>query len=139
MTRLSRKAILYISVVSAVGMLVLILGLYRWESSDTARYFCYFALALLTTGLKVNLPAITGTLSVNFLFILMGIVELTLPQTVLMGCAATLVQCVWHARGRWRVVQMVFNVASMAIAIQFSHYVHRASYVIEPAGGTRSC
>ena len=136
MTRLSRKAILYISVVSAVGMLVLILGLYRWESSDTARYFCYFALALLTTGLKVNLPAITGTLSVNFLFILMGIVELTLPQTVLMGCAATLVQCVWHARGRWRVVQMVFNVANMAIAIQFSHYVHRASYVIEPAVGT---
>ena len=52
--------------------------------------------------LKIQLPGIDGTMSVNFLFILLGVVELSLPETLVLGCTATLAQCVCSARGRNR-------------------------------------
>ena len=36
-------------------------------------------------------------MSVNFLFILLGVLELSLPETLVIGCTATLVQSVWQA------------------------------------------
>ena len=43
------------------------------------------ALAMMASRLKVALPAITGTLSVMFIFVLFGIVELSLPEALCMG------------------------------------------------------
>ena len=43
----------------------------HWNSSDdSVKFVCYMAAALLASPLKVSLPS--GTLSVNFLFTLLG-------------------------------------------------------------------
>src|ERR1019366_3403281 len=52
-------------------------------------------------------------MSVNFLFILLGVLELSLPETLLIGCTATLVQSVWQARNRLDPVKVLFNVVGM--------------------------
>ena len=135
MQTLSRKAIAYISVVTITGLAVLVAGLRDFHSQNPSQYLCYIAMALITTGLKVNLPALTGTLSVNFLFILMGIMELSLAETLAMGALATAVQCFWHARGRFRGVQVLFNAASISIAIPFSYFLHRWTMQWEPVVG----
>ena len=64
-------------------------ALSHWQSADLARFVCYVAVAVLASGLKVQLPGIDGTMSVNFLFILLGIMELSLPETLVIGCAAS--------------------------------------------------
>ena len=46
------------------------------------KFACYLVAALLASSLKVSLPGIEGTLSVNFLFTLLGILELSLPETL---------------------------------------------------------
>ena len=43
-----------------------------WHSSDPVKFVCYLIVALLVSPLKVSLPGITGTLTVNFLFTLLG-------------------------------------------------------------------
>ena len=63
--------------------------------------------------MKVQLPGIDGTMSVNFLFILLGVMELSLPETLVIGCTATLVQSVWQARKRLDPIKVVFNVFGM--------------------------
>jgi diguanylate cyclase (GGDEF)-like protein/putative nucleotidyltransferase with HDIG domain len=50
---------------------------------------------------------------VNFLFILLGVMELSLPETLVIGCTATLVQSIWQARKRLDPVKILFNVAGM--------------------------
>src|SRR5256884_4083580 len=50
------------------------------------------SLALLASGMKVSLPGVHGTMSVIFLFILIGVRELTLAQTLLMGVLGTVIQ-----------------------------------------------
>lgn len=84
-------------------------------SRDTPQFVCYFVIALLASLLKVHLPGITGTMSVNFLFILLGVFEFSLSETLLLGCGALLVQCFY--RDRPRLVQVAFNIGAGALAI----------------------
>ena len=62
-------------------------------------------------------------MSVNFLFILLGVMELSLPETLLIGCLASLVQSVWQARNRLDPIKVIFNVLGMmANASALSYY-----------------
>jgi len=60
-------------------------------SHDLLRFLCYLGIAVLSSGLKVNLPGVTGNMSVNFLFVLIGIVDMSLAETLAIGCIGTLV------------------------------------------------
>jgi diguanylate cyclase (GGDEF)-like protein/putative nucleotidyltransferase with HDIG domain len=88
-----------------------------WHSDDLLRFLCNLAVCVLVSGLKVNLPGIKGTMSVNFLFILIGVSQMSLGETMALGCAGTLVQCIWKAKNPVRPIRLLFSVSSMAIAI----------------------
>jgi diguanylate cyclase (GGDEF)-like protein/putative nucleotidyltransferase with HDIG domain len=103
----------FVSATALVGVVVLGYALLHWQSQDLTRFLCYLAVAILASGLKVQLPGIDGTMSVNFLFILLGVMELSLAETLVMGCTATLVQSVWQARKRLDPFKVLFNVAGM--------------------------
>jgi diguanylate cyclase (GGDEF)-like protein/putative nucleotidyltransferase with HDIG domain len=103
----------FVTVTVSIGIVILWMSLSHWQSHDPMRFACYLAVALLASGLKVQLPGIDGTMSVNFLFILLGVLELSLPETLVIGCAASLVQSVWQARKRLDPVKVLFNVAGM--------------------------
>src|SRR5271170_4130190 len=110
---MSTRTKLFVGITVSLGMVVLCSALRHWQSADLTRFACYLAVALLASSLKVQLPGIDGTMSVNFLFILLGVMELSLPETLLIGCTATLVQSVWHARNRLDPVKVLFNVFGM--------------------------
>ena len=115
----------FVGVTASIGVVVLAFALFHWQSQDPMRFACYLAVAVLASGLKVQLPGIDGTMSVNFLFILLGVLELSLPETLLIGCTASLAQSVWQLRGRLDPVKVLFNVAGMmanASALTFLTY-----------------
>ncbi len=103
----------FVGITASLGVVTLSLALSHWQSHDPMRFVCYLAVAILASGLKVQLPGIDGTMSVNFLFILLGVLELSLPETLVIGCTATLFQSVWLARKRLDPVKILFNVAGM--------------------------
>src|SRR5882724_9822824 len=103
----------FIGVTACLGVVAVGYALLHWQSHDLTRFACYLLVAILASGLKVQLPGIDGTMSVNFLFILLGVMELSLSETLFIGCTATLVQSVWHARKRLDPIKVLFNVASM--------------------------
>jgi diguanylate cyclase (GGDEF)-like protein/putative nucleotidyltransferase with HDIG domain len=104
---------LFVGITVSLGIVVLCSALWNWQSADLARFVCYLMVAALASSLKVQLPGIDGTMSVNFLFILLGVMELSLPETLLIGCTATLVQSAWQARNRLDPVKILFNVFGM--------------------------
>jgi len=113
----------FVGITASLGAFVLSFALWHWQSADLARFVCYVAVAVLASGLKVQLPGIDGTMSVNFLFILLGVMELSLPETLLIGCLASLVQSVWQARNRLDPIKVIFNVLGMmANASALSYY-----------------
>src|SRR5207249_9084231 len=110
------KAKMYIALIAASGLAALCFAVYPWESQNLMRFGFYLALALIGSGSKVRLPGITGTLSVYFLFVLLSIVELKLPETMVIVAAATLLQCYCQAKNRPSAAQVVFNTTSVFMA-----------------------
>src|SRR6202011_3762903 len=56
-------------------------------------------------------------MSVNFLFILIGVSEMSLSETMVLGCLGTLAQCLWKSRQPVKPIRVLFSVASMANAV----------------------
>jgi diguanylate cyclase (GGDEF)-like protein/putative nucleotidyltransferase with HDIG domain len=105
------------------GLPVLFYALLHWHSDDVFRYACFLTVALFASVLKVHLPGIKATMSANFLFILVGILDLSYSETVLMGCLGGLVQTLWHAKPRPRPIQLLFNLANLALSISAAELV----------------
>ena len=115
----------FIAVVVLCGTSVLTYTVFHGSSHNPLKFFCYLVIALVASRLKVNLPGITGTMSVNFLFLLLGVLELSFAETMALGCAAVVVQC--FDRDRPMPVQIAFNVCSTALAIGATFASYRFS------------
>ena len=115
----------FIAVVVLCGTSVITYTALHGSSQNPIKFLCYLVIALFASRLKVNLPGITGTMSVNFLFLLLGVLELSFAETMALGCAAVVVQC--FDRNRSIPVQMVFNVCSTALAIGATFAAYRYS------------
>src|SRR5216684_2908283 len=126
---MSVKTRIFITLVIAVGSLGVARNLLLWRSDDLTSFLLYFLISLLSSGLKLQLPAVTGTISVCYFFVLIGIVSLDLPQVLVTGCAAVLVQSFWHSAKKVRLVQVAFNIASSCIAITASYHVFHSAWL----------
>jgi len=122
------KAGLYIASIAAAGLALLTLGLSHWQSSGTARFAAFFFLAAAASTQKIRLPRMRGTMSLSFLFILIGIANFSFSETLLLGCTAALIQTFWMAKRQPRVEQVVFNIATLVLCAGFADWMgHEAS------------
>ncbi|HUM06418.1 MAG TPA: HD domain-containing phosphohydrolase [Terriglobales bacterium] len=121
---MSKRAILFIGTTAAIGTSVLAYAFSHWQTTGLERFACYLTIALLSSGLKIQLPGIDGTMSVNFLFILLGVQEMSLLETLAIGCAASLVQCIWQTRQKVVPAKVIFNLGMMANAIGLSYFAY---------------
>jgi diguanylate cyclase (GGDEF)-like protein/putative nucleotidyltransferase with HDIG domain len=118
---MSRQARLFLIFVCLLGLTAVVYGAFEWRIGDPIKFAAYLVAAILASRLKVGLPEVTGTMSVNFLFILISIAELSLSETLVLGCCAIVAQCFINSR-RWpKPEQVLFNVASAAVAITVSY------------------
>src|SRR3954451_3960389 len=106
---------LYIGFVLSLGAVALSQGVVLGAPQDVVRFCCYLLLGIPASCLKVRLPGVTGTMSVLFLFLLAGVVELGLSETLVIGAICVVAQSFWHARVRPRPVQLLFSVATISI------------------------
>ena len=119
---LSAFAKLYISLVVIAGLATLIYGGIHPDSKNIAEFICYLGIAVLASRLKVTLPGITGTLSVNFLFILVGVLELSFAETLILGAVSMLAQCFYPERPR--AIQVTFNVCAGSVSTALAYIVY---------------
>jgi diguanylate cyclase (GGDEF)-like protein/putative nucleotidyltransferase with HDIG domain len=119
--RLSVPAKLFITLVVVTGLGTLSYGAIHQSSKNIAEFICYLGIAILASRLKVNLPGITGTLSVNFLFILIGVLELSFTETLILGAISMVAQCLYPDRPR--ALQITFNVCAGSISTALAYLV----------------
>jgi diguanylate cyclase (GGDEF)-like protein/putative nucleotidyltransferase with HDIG domain len=127
---LSVLAKLFIGVIVILGTAVLVYGGVHQSSKNIAEFICYLGIAILASRLKVSLPGITGTLSVNFLFILIGILELSFTETLILGAISMLAQSLYPDRPN--AIQVTFNVCagSISTALAYGVYHHRLANLL---------
>ena len=126
----------FIFCMALAGLVCLAGALARWQSGDPVKFVCYLIAALLASSLKVTLPGVEGTLSVNFLFTLLGILELSLPETLVIGLASTLAQFYWKPARQVKRVQLLFNLSQVTVssAVAYGAYQVVVIYVLHSPG-----
>jgi hypothetical protein len=111
------KAKLYITVIVALGFALLIGSLASSAGfTNVDQFLALAALACIASTLKVRVPGVQGSMSVGFVFLLVGAAELTLPQTLLMAGASALIQLFWRPKTRPKMIQIPFNMATLMLA-----------------------
>ena len=117
----------YIAIIAALAAAVLVVAAARWNPADLERFVLFFALAMLASALKIRLPGFKTTISLNFVFVLVGIALFSFGETVLIGLGGALVQSFWKSQTRPKPVQVLFNAACLTVctaaAFGASHYV----------------
>src|SRR5947209_9424997 len=118
------KAKLFIGAMAFAALGCFGVAALHWHSDDALHFLCYLAVAMLASALKVTLPGIDGTMSVNFLFILLGVMEMSFSETLLLGSAAVLVQCYWKPAKKLRPVHIIFNLSQLTFATSAAYAVY---------------
>ena len=80
------------------------------------RFAVFLVAVLLTSGLKVVLPQGEGTMSLNFPFVLLSVVQLSPLQTMLLAGLSVAVQCRLRVKKLFTAVQIAFNIANSIVA-----------------------
>jgi len=122
---LSVGAKAFVGLVIAAGMASLLQAAVHQSSKNIAEFICYLGIAVLASRLRVTLPGITGTLSVNFLFILVGIAELSYSEAITLGAISMLAQCSYPNRPG--AIQLTFNVCAGSLSTALAFLVYHNS------------
>lgn len=108
------------------GLACWALAVIHWRASDlTLQFAFYLALAALSSRLKVKLPGIAGALSVNYVFILLSILDLGLPETVAIAVVSTIAQSL-RTSARPRVIQLLFNLGAISTSSTFAYSIYHS-------------
>src|SRR5260370_2094277 len=105
----------YIATIAALATAVLAVVVLRWNPENFLRFLLFFALAMVASAMKIRLPGFKTTISINFVFILMGLALFSLGETVLIGLGGALVQSLWKTQQRPKAVQGLFNAACLTV------------------------
>jgi putative nucleotidyltransferase with HDIG domain len=87
----------------------------------------YLVAILISSNMKVPMPRSNGTMSVNFPFILLGIVQLAPGQAVLLAVASVIAQCRVKVVKAFTLVQILFNIANVTMATALACHTYAAS------------
>ena len=123
---MTAQAKAFIALVVVAGMAALASGLWNSGWPHPARFLFYLVLIILASGLKVALPGINGTMSAGVVVVLVSVVELSMAETLVLGCVASMVQTWWHKK-RFLPLHALFNAAQMAICVVLCYVVFRYS------------
>ena len=126
MTKLSANAKILVGLMVVVGTGILLQVPLTWGHPAYGRFTGTFLVALLAARLKVSLPKLTGSMSVNLPFILLALSELSLAEALLITATSTLVQCLWSEGAQQKPMKLMFNVAVTLLAAQAAFYTMQA-------------
>ena len=127
---MTKRTRLYVALTIALGVALLAICLAsEGASRHSGTYLLYCVLGCVASVMKVRLPGINGTISANFLFILIGVGLFTFAETVCLASLACVVQCLWKSKTHPKFVQVAFNISVLAISsgasYRLAHYFSR--------------
>src|SRR5690349_12110694 len=117
MSALPVRAKLLIAAEVLGGLAIAVFAAMTWSSSGIAIFSLLFVLASAAGAMKVVLPGIEGNISASYLFVIWGVVDMSLGETLLLGWGSSLVQAYWHSKKKPLPIQVVFNLCVIAVSI----------------------
>jgi len=120
---LPKKALVLIGLLALCALASVSYAVHTMHALHDYRCLLLCVLALATARLKVKLPGLTGNMAVNLPFLLIAVTQLSLLEALLIALPACAVQCFPKGGGKPKLVQMLFNLSMMAVAVAIASFV----------------
>jgi len=120
----SFSARLFVALIVLSGLLVLGDAVFTARSMPTARFAGLLLVACAAARLKIKLPGVTGTMSVNLPFILMAAAEMNAAEAFAVAFVSTLVQCLPGSRQKFNLAQAAFNCSAITLAAAAARLIY---------------
>jgi hypothetical protein len=122
---LTARAFVALIVVAGAG--VLGYAIFRANSFHGAEFALFLVVACVAARMKVKLPGVTGSMSVNLPFILLALVEMSVAEALALACLSNLTQCLPRQGEKFHWIQAVFNFNAMALAVGATTWIYGCS------------
>ena len=125
----SNSARMFVALIALAGILILADAAFKARQVPSVRFVAFLAAACLAARLKIKLPGLTGTMSVNLPFILVAAAEMNSAEALAVGFISTLVQCLPKGR-KLNLVQAMFNCCTIVLAVAAARYIFASSSMV---------
>jgi hypothetical protein len=125
----SKEARLYLNTVGAAGIVVLVDCAVPWRFFNAAEFFCFLMLACITATFRLELPGFPENHSLSLLVVLAAIVNLPLPEMLIVGSVAVLVQTWWNRRADVEARRVLPLFGATAIGMVVAYTVRASSWI----------
>jgi hypothetical protein len=123
--RLNRAAYCFAAFVCSAAAAFFFMGALTASSADIKTFLIYVLATTLVSTWKVRLPDLQGTLSLNFVLLLVAITHLSLLEVGTLAVIAAVTQSVWRPASRPAGIQVVFSAATLVVGACLAHQAVR--------------
>ena len=117
----------YVFGVIAAGLLLFGWAGFEWHSADVLRFAGFLVLTVVASTFKVRVPGVRGTISVNFVLMLVAVAQLSLSEAIFLSAVGGIVQCVWKAKKTPTLTRTAFNAACLALSTAAAYLIGRGA------------
>jgi hypothetical protein len=134
----SFSARIFVALIVISGLLVLGYGMLHVKSLPALRSVAFLMVACLAARLKIKLPRLTGTMSVNLPFLLLAAVEMNTAEALAVGFISTVVQCLPRGQQKINMVQAAFSCSTITLAVAAARLMYCGGWLF-PGQHSLSC
>jgi hypothetical protein len=129
----SFSARIFVALIVISGLLLFGDAVLNAKSMPTAKFLAFLLAACVASRLKIKLPGVTGTMSVNLPFILVAAAEMNTAEALAVGFISTFVQCLPNGK-KLNLTQAAFNCSTITLAVTAAKFVFASSAVASVIG-----
>lgn len=125
----SFSARIFVALIVISGLLVLGDAVLNAKTMPSARFAVFLLVACVAARLRIKLPGVTGTMSVNLPFILIAAAQMNTAEALAVGFISTFFQCL--ARGKkFNLMQVAFNCSAITLAVAATRLIYALPSVV---------
>lgn len=130
----SLSARIFVALVIVSGFVFLGIAVRNAHTLATVRFVALLVLASLAARLKVKLPGLTGTMSVNLPFILLAAALTGSAEALTVGFVSTFAQSLPRGNQKLNLVQIIFNSCAITLAVATARMIFVSASVAATLG-----
>ena len=124
----SFSARMFVALIVISGLLLLGDAVLNAKQVPTTKFLVFLLVACVAARLRIKLPGVTGTMSVNLPFILVAAAQMNTAEALAIGFISTFFQCL--AKGKkFNGMQVAFNCSAITLAVAATRLIYAAPSV----------
>jgi hypothetical protein len=116
---------MFVALIVISGLLLLGDAVLNAKHVPTAKFLAFLLVACVAARLRIKLPGVTGTMSVNLPFILVAAAQMNTAEALGIGFISTFFQCLGKGK-KFNLVQTAFNCSTITLAVAATRLIYAA-------------